>query len=629
MRIIFIFCSIVFAVNKAYKLTFLLFIIANFSLAQSFRSVRDWPMPQGDERGLVTPGFNIVPKFVVVRLGNEIHVHLQMSITMGTAQNPVAPFSYRYLYHGKVYTDNDLGPQPFYPIKLARAVFSVRVMRADNYSRQIEFVDVMEKFDLGIFPKDINADGFTARVEALTEVSYRGTEAIEQAIRNIEAKVKASAQNAAPAVGMKQADPRLTTAQQPTTKPAANTQSAQTPTNPTSASKTDNSFWSDNGPAKKSEPGNVIPEQAIHKNLPDFVRTTDGGYFHKGADGKFRQVTEQEYQEAKKAASASRNVPQQPEQQQMTSEEVRNAVNKMFTDAEARNTAITQNIERTVDAWRQSFYYSEAIRNGKESLAALSKLNGDYGSVQELEDDFNQKYNSIRAEVNNLEQARNARLANATAANFNGSSTEQAIGQGMNLIGGFVNSLKADKEAKEARAALEAERARQIAEIKLKKQQARTEMRNKLVKSFPDGGTPITSHKITLPEVYMFAYITDKASFNNDQATVSVSSVFPVAQYSDGTFPYKTTVAGKLRGYAPGEVVLVGYYGDKTRAEEMRNSFLNLAAKSELGVKTFALKSVSTGSSGKSAVPGDFWETGKKTPASTPATEKKSDFWNN
>lgn len=612
--------------NKASRLIIILLISVKGAFAQGFTIVRDWPMPQGDVRGLVTPGFKVEPRFELLSLGGEVHVILKMDITMSTAQNPVAPFSYRYLYNGKTYTDQHLGPQPFYALKLARAVFSVRVQGANTYSKQISYNSVVDRVDLGIFPKGTKAGDFAAHVQALHEVSYYGTEAVEKAARDFEAKSKTNAQNAAVAPSMKQADSRLTTAQQPASQPTAKVQSAQTPA---PATKTDNSFWADNGSPKKTEPGNVIPEQAIHKNLPDFVRTTDGGYFHKGADGKFRQVTEQEYQEAKKAASASRNVQQQPEQQQMTSAEVRNAVNKMFTDAEARNTAITQNIERTVDAWRQTFYYSEAIRNGKENLAALSKLNGDYGSVQELEADFNQKYNSIQAEVNNLEQARNARLANATAANLSGGSTEQAIGQGMNLIGGFVNGLKADKEAKEARAALEAERARQIAEIKLKKQQARTDMRNKLVESFPDGGTPITSHKITLPEVYMFAYITDKAAFKNDQATVSVSSVFPVAQYSDGTFPYKTTVAGKLKGFAPGEVVLVGYYGDKARAEQMRNSFLNLAAKSELAVKTFALKSVSTSSSAKSSVPGDFWETGKKTPATTPSTEKKSDFWNN
>ena len=133
-----------------------------------------------------------------------------------------------------------------------------------------------------------------------------------------------------------------------------------------------------------------------------------------------------------------------------------------------------------------------------------------------------------------------------------------------------------------------------------------------------------------MTEVYVFAYINDKASFNNDGALVSVSNVFPVQQYSDGTYPYKTTVLNKLKGYAPGEVTLVGYYGDKTRAEEMRNSFINLAAKSELAVKPFNVKSTAGSSApGSKSTSGDFWETGKKTEPDATKTVKKSDFWNN
>lgn len=582
-------------------------------------------MPAADQRGLVTPGFKVVPKFELLSLGNEVHVILKMDITMSTAQNPVAPFSFRYLYNGKTYTDQHLGLQPFYSIKLARAIFSVRVQGANTYNKQIEYNSVVDRVDLGIFPKGTRAEDFAAHVQALHEVSYYGTEAVEQAARDFEAKAKAGAQNTG-AAGMKHPDQRFTTAvQQPAPKPVANIQTAQT-TTPTA--KIDNSFWSDNGTAKKTEAGNVIPEQAIHKNLPDFVRTTDGGYFHKGSDGRFREVTAQEYEHAKRTA-ASQGKPEPTEQPKITSEEARIAINKMFTDAKAQNNAVTQKIERTMDAWRQNFYYAEAIRNGKENLSQLSTLNGSYNSVEELEADFNQKYNAIRGEVNNLEQARNAQLANATSANFNGNSTEQAIGQGMNLIGGFVNSLNADKEAKAAKQALEAQRASQLAAIEAKKTQARTDMRNKLVQSFPDGGTPITSHKVTLPEVYMFAYITDKASLVNKQANVSVSNVFPVAQYSDGTFPYKTTIASKLKGFAPGDITLVGYYGDKARAEQMRNAFVNMATKSELSVNAFALKSPQTSGQSKAAATGDFWETGKKANGDTPVTEKKSNFWNN
>jgi hypothetical protein len=89
-----------------------------------------------------------------------------------------------------------------------------------------------------------------------------------------------------------------------------------------------------------------------------------------------------------------------------------------------------------------------------------------------------------------------------------------------------------------------------------------------------------------------------------------------------------------LKGFAPGEITLVGYYGDKARAEEMRNAFINLAAKSELAVKPFTVKTVpgSTSTGSKGSI-GDFWETGKKQATSDSINntkEKKKDaFWNN
>jgi hypothetical protein len=400
----------------------------------------------------------------------------------------------------------------------------------------------------------------------------------------------------------------------------------------------DDDFWSDKSSTKTTtngSAGNVVPEQASHKNLPDFVRTTDGGYFQRGADGKFRQVSADEYQQAKKQVANSKTQPQkEPEQPKITPEEFGAQASKNFRDQVAQNNAIYENIDRKFDMYKQNFYHAQAIQSGKENLAGLSRLEGNYSSVQELEAEFNQKYNSIRGEVNNLEQARNSQLNNAVTSTFNGNSTEQAIGQGMQVIGSMINNAQAAKERKEAQAALKLERDRQLAAMAASKTRARIELRTKLVQSFPDGGTPLSSHKVTLPEVYVFAYVNDKATFNNEQALVSLSNVFPVQQYSDGTYPYKTTILNKLKGFAPGEITLVGYYGDKARAEEMRNAFINLAAKSELAVRPFTVKTVpgstSTGSKGST---GDFWETGKKAttkPNDTLRAEKKKDtFWDN
>ncbi|SJZ62940.1 hypothetical protein [Sediminibacterium ginsengisoli] len=612
--------------------------------SQSAASVRDWPMPEGHRTGLSTPGFKVVPTLSFENLGSEKHLVLKMDITMGTAQNPVAPFSYHYTYNGKEYTDRDLGFDPFASVRMQKASFSVLV-QGPGVNQEVLYESVISRKDLGVVSKDAVLSTYSCHVQSLRNVYYSGTEPVETAIRNFEEKRKSQNQappqvakppvtgSSAPAITSEPVQNRATTANtassgasQPRPVPEQNKTSSNT------AAKDD--FWNEKKPVQDNtktlaQPGGkVIPEQPNHKNLPDFVRTTDGGYFHRGADGKFREVSAEEYQKAKSAVATSNTTPVK-EEQKMTAAEVRAAVDKMFSDARDRDAAINARINQFSQAMQQNFYYAEAIRNGKQNLAELSTLSGNYNSIEQLEAEFNQKYSSIRSEVQGIEQARNAKLNNAVNANFNGSSTEQAIGQGVALIGSIFNSAKASKEEKEAREALKAERERQQKALIAAKQKARNDLRNQLLKSFPNGGTPLTAHKVTQPQVYMFGYIVDQATLNNEAADVTVSNVFPVAQYSDGTYPFKTVVSGKLNGLSKGDVMLVGFYTDKNAAEQMRKSFIGLAQKSELTVKQVTLKPVGS-NNGTAATPADFWETGKQpVKAATDTTKKKSDFWNN
>jgi hypothetical protein len=661
------------------QLVLALLFFVQVARAQTFVSVRDWPMPAGYSSGLVTPGFKIVPNFFLEHLGSKTFLILKMEITLASPRNPVAPYSYRYMRGGKIYTDRDLGFDPFYPIGLSAATFSVRV-QGPGVNKQISYEWFLGRNQVAEVPKDTRVESFAAHIQGLTSVGYHGTDAIDRAITNFEAAIKKKEEDARRAerektdaekkkleeqqknaeLEKKKIEDEKKKAEAEKNNPLTGKNGSGSNTNgsggdgsntaaaklapfgsypngdpsikPTATpnqgnnAKSGQSFWSE----KKQDKGGPIPDQPIHKNLPDFVRTTDGGYFHRGADGKFREVTQQEYQDAKNAAAAKSQKAAEPEKPTLTAAEVRNEVNKMFADAEAQNRAINQQIEQKVEMWKQNYYYAEAIRNGKQNLAALSSLDGSYNSVQELEAAFYRQSNSIRAEVQNLEQARNAKLSNAVNGNFNGSSTERAIGQSVQLIGSIINSSKAAKEEKEAREALRIERERQLAEIAAAKQKARIDMRNQLLRSFPPGGTPLTSHKVVLPEVYMFAYITDLSAFDKEKSAVAVSNVFSVQQYSDGTFPYKTSVVSKLKGYAPGEVMLVGYYGEKDKADQMRKTFVTLAGQSELSVKTFAIKAPPGTSTASSGANGDFWETGgKKNAADEKKTTKKSDFWNN
>ncbi|NCI52093.1 hypothetical protein GWC95_19365 [Sediminibacterium roseum] len=602
-----------------------------------FVSANDYPMPRGHSNGLVRPGFHLESKFSFVNLGKEKHLYLTLEIQLGTALNPRAPFSYRYMLMGKEYTDQDLGKEPFQSIRLGFAEFSVLV-QGPNLNRTLTYKYGVKE-DLGIVPQDALLSYYACHVQGLEDVDYNGTEAVVAAIHAFEDKRKAALQQS-----QNTARPSVSLNTQNNSN-ASNTNSdpsqqkkesvANNPATQTSARPKDD-FWSEkkttapNNSTAIPEGGRLIPEQPNHKNLPEFVRTTNGGYYHKGADGRFREVTAEEYQKAKGAQSA-KNTSAAPEEKQLTAAEINAKVDKMFSDARERDAAINAKIEQFGNMMRMNFYYAEAIRNGKQNLAELSTLSGEYSSIEQLQADFNRKYSAINGQVRQLEDARNAKLNNAVSGTLNGSATEQAIGQGVALIGSIFNSAKASKEAKEAKEALRLARERQEKEIIAAKQRARVEMRGQLLKSFPNGGTPLTAHKITAPEVYMFGYVIDPASINNETAGITVSNVFSVTQYSDGTYPLKTSVTGRLKGIAQGDVVLVGFYTDKNAADQMRNSFISLAQKSELSVKQFTLKTLGgSGTGNAAAASGDFWETGKsatKTAADT--TKKKDGFWNN
>lgn len=579
-------------------------------------------MPAGYSSGLTKPGFKLVPTFSFLNLGSEKHLILKMDVQMGTARNPVGPFSFRYTYQGKEYTDQDLGFDPFTSIRMQQAEFGVLV-QGPNLNKRIVYQSGIGQEDLGIVPKEAVLSTYYCYIENLKNIEYNGTQTIEAAIKGYEAnrnkKTETKTETFVP--HMSKVTPMTTAPEKKTVSPEVKT-TTNTTTNKTGT----------------TQGNNQAQDQSNLKNLPDLLRTTDGGYFQRGPDGKFKRVSEEEYQRAKMSKPIStnaptapipKNTPTAPEEQKMTPAETKNAIDKMFTDARDRDAAIDARVKQVSQAIQQNFYYAEAVRNGKKNLSELSTLSGDYSSIEQLESEFKQKYNSIHGEVQALEQTRNAQLNNAVNANFNGGSTEQAVGQGVALIGGLINSAKANKEEREAREALQRERAREKAALIAAKQKARTDMRNQLLKSFPGGGTPLTAHKINLPEVYMFGYMIEPATMVNEKADVSVSNVFPVAQYSDGTYPLKTVVSGRLKGMAKGDVMLVGFYSDKNSAEQMRNSFMTLAQKSELTVKAVTLKTTTGNSSGASAVPGDFWETGKKQTPASDTTKKKSDFWNN
>lgn len=399
---------------------------------------------------------------------------------------------------------------------------------------------------------------------------------------------------------------------------------------------------------------------------PDIGKGPDGKYYRKTENGTYQQISYEAYQALKqqkaaadKPASAVTTSQNSAQTLAATQQQLQSMTNN-FLNQQAE---MQRQSEQRMALGMQSYYAAEAVRNGKDNLNNLTRLSGSYNSVEELEEEFNQKYYAVNAEVETLNEARNQQLqANYNYLYNNSSETDKAIGQAAVAIGGLINNMRAEKEKREAKEALQRQREQARAEIEARKKAALLQLRKTFFSQFPDGGVPLSSHKVTVNELYFFSY-----TFNNDHIShsaplVTVSNVFPIAQYGDGTWPFKTGVVSDVKKTgAQGAVTLVGYYASKDMADQMRSSFLSLAKKCQMSIKDISYKgkkasgtagadfwgnaagsksrSGADSASGKQstakAAQDDFWQTGKKdakdnTPqkGSTTKPVKKEDFWN-
>ncbi|MFN5421925.1 MAG: hypothetical protein ACK5AO_01550 [bacterium] len=326
------------------------------------------------------------------------------------------------------------------------------------------------------------------------------------------------------------------------------------------------------------------------------------------------------YNSTNKASTSANNNPvnnpadnikfQQIQNDQLTTN-VNNALTKMANDQIAMKS------------------YNESINDYKDMLNDAQQLSGNYNSIQDIEREFASKLSSIRGITSNIQDQQNAKLGYAIGSKFNTDATEVAIGQGINLIGNIINSAKAEKDARLAQEELRHQKAMEIKRFEEKRQIALTEMRNELFKRFPDASPPPQQLKIEKNIIYFFAYIIDKNKIQDKLAPITVTNIFPVSKFDDGTFPYKVSITNKLAGIAPGNINLTGFFDSPEKAEEVRNLFIKLAESSQLTVKEYQLKTNSTLSSNNNKnLAADFWENGKHADSSQLKKQPKKDsFW--
>ena len=203
----------------------------------------------------------------------------------------------------------------------------------------------------------------------------------------------------------------------------------------------------------------------------------------------------------------------------------------------------------------------------------------------------------------------------------------------------FINQLSANMQARRE------EEERQRLE-QLKKEQAAAEAkarwmqlianRKKLIASFPDGKTPLSSQPKAIKEVFFFVYSHEPASIGNQNPVLHVSNVFSMTRHQDGTWPFKANLMEQVQKSAAGlSLTLSGFYTDKASALDQQQYLSSRA-----GEYGFILKSISH-TPKKTAVASDsgetdFWGNANTDTKSTtnPKTssdkaEAKVDFWGN
>ncbi len=407
--------------------------------------------------------------------------------------------------------------------------------------------------------------------------------------------------------------------------------------------------------------------------LPALGVSKDGKYYKKDDNNNYQEIDYDTYTAAKKQQTAARqaNANATAAATQKTNEQVvadfkvsqQAATDKYFNDIAESN----RKIEAKSALGMQSYYAAQAVKDLQDNLSSSTKLNGNYSSIEELQAEFREKYNSINQQVNGLVEARNQNLQASANYSFSDADAKgQLIGQGIVAVGSIINSANAEREKREARAELERQRSAEEAKIKAKQRALMLQLRNSFLGQFPDGGVPLSSHKVSTNDLYFFSYVFDKNKIAEGKPLISVSNVFSISRYGDGTWPFKATLQNDIKKLeANGAVTLIGYYASKDAADNMQKSFIDMAGQSGFMVKNIAYKGKkSSGSSSpgndfwgnsnnqknvviepdilitevpesKNKKPADdFWETGKKTANPKPAPAKKpvkkdDDFWKN
>lgn len=377
-------------------------------------------------------------------------------------------------------------------------------------------------------------------------------------------------------------------------------------------------FWGDGSSSKKAtnsndknkdlypKDENFVADSKFKNNLNN---VKEGEYFTDGAGGYY-----------KKELGGARKVDKMVYERQ--------AANKIYEKMERQEMERQQRDAEFKQKWDNmstSFY---AMSAAKEGMRDASSLGSGYSSIEELNSAFHQKMRQISA-MSSQVQAASAQGAQAYANIIGQGSNGYDYSGAVGAIGSIASALYANKAEKDAREELQRQRNEEEARIKKAQLDALIAIRTEIDKVYVEGGMPLISHKITAPVLYVFAYNSNKADWvKNQNVEMSISNVIPVYRYGDGTYPYTSNVKRTFENAGISSPVLIGYFTNKTEAENYRRSLLDVAPNAKFTVKEVEIKvKEQKPSTTSNTLETDFWGTKNETKNQDNTQNTETDFW--
>lgn len=352
-----------------------------------------------------------------------------------------------------------------------------------------------------------------------------------------------------------------------------------------------------------------VSNTKFKNNLNDVA---DGDYFTDGSGGYY-----------KKERGGARKVDKELYE--------RATANKIYAQMERQEAERKQRdveFKQDWDRLSSSFY---SMSSAKAGLNEASSLGSDFESVEQLNAVFAQKMQEIRTMSTQMQVAA-TQTNQAYTSLLSSSSSGYDYSAYTDAIGGIAAAISAGNAESDARAELQRQRQEEEARIKARQLDALVGIRTEISKVFTAGGMPLSSHKITAPVLYVFAYGSDKTNWNKNQTvSMQISNVIPIYRYSDGSYPYTSHVNRTFENAGITNPILMGYFTDKTEAENYRLSLVGLAPNAKFDIKEVEVKvKEQKSNTTANASETDFWGTTTSKTQKTQSKEvskKADDFW--